>query len=216
MDMNYFVFISYGTMILILMRALAHYIICYRRLRQWKPIDHEDLGTRIKALSQTAPSNWHRLLGNEWPDHPAAQSVIWAIQKPIRLSQRDLISEHLMGQISEAFDDLIEDAGRTGGIAPMAGLFFTIIGMMLFSLSSIDTLTAKLMIQTMGPALGTTALGSLIAILEKNLIDGRLATMQRQYYRQGMSLAQALNELVLTHRASSKQRAVIHAAQGGN
>ncbi len=197
MNTLYFAIFAYGVMALMLLRALAHHTVFISRAHRWCSLHMDTLVMRIQALSHCASSDWSRQLHTNWPDHPSTRIVAWAIEKPHRLTQHDLLREQLLRDVGTALDDLATESRRNATIAPYVGLMFTVSGLMLFSLISKDDLTAELMLHTMGPALGTTALGGLITIVEKKLFDGRLAGLQRRFQRDGLRLLHTLHDTVL-------------------
>ncbi len=116
------------------------------------------------------------------------------------MSHLDWHKSRLEADIDRVFSDLEADIYRNIAIASPAGFVFTVLGLMLFLFNSQDNLSIQTLLQALGPALGTTALGGIVMVLEKRLLHGALARQHVQLNRIGNQLLEALHDRVAERR----------------
>lgn len=91
----------------------------------------------------------------------------------------------LMLEIDRVFSPLELAAEKLKSAAPAWGMFFTIVGIIFASKEFGESASVIKMLAAIGPALGTTALGAIAAIIEKSLIYSCLLPVQAQISRDG-------------------------------
>lgn len=188
---------AYGVMSWMLLSTVAHYWTAMVRARRWKKVDAQQLAVVIDSLADLPTHEWHRVLRRELPAHPSTQTLLWTSEKRWRYTRRDYQQQQLLKTVEKELSDLFAASKRNGQQAPTFGFIFTILGLMLFSLSAADNLSVDLMLQTLGPALGTTAFGGVISILEKRLCSGVLAQINQRYRSDGQLLLDSFYDQVL-------------------
>lgn len=195
----YFYF-SYLIMGLLVAQALAHRITVHTRIRRLPRVDVADLVTRIQRLPMNRPANWHRSLTDHWTAHPASEVILWATEMPYRLGYLDWHEDRLASDIKRVFGDLEAGIQRNIAIASPMGFIFTVLGLMLFAFSSQDNLSIQTLLQALGPALGTTALGNAIMVSELRLLHGRFAQEHERLMSTGTQLLDALHDRIAARR----------------
>ncbi|MBU0501593.1 MAG: MotA/TolQ/ExbB proton channel family protein [Gammaproteobacteria bacterium] len=194
-----FAFTGYAILGNCLIRALAHRTVLRQRTKGFERLPLERLEQHIQNLEATPLDRWDPNLLGPWRNHPITETLRWCLERPARIAEPEQVQTRLAQDIQIPFADLLADAHRNMATAPMWGMLFTILGIMIIShqigsLGSIQALLAAL-----GPALGTSALGSITAILEKGLIQGRLHPLIDRLHFAGSRLLLALRD---SHRAA--------------
>lgn len=186
-------YLSYLVMGDLLLRSLAHHWTTYQRIRRLPPLDEARLKQTIETLPKD-PGKWRAALRAHATTHPAGQALLWAVEKPHRIRQPDWQKARLEEEIDGRLADLEADIQRTIAIASPLGFVFTVLGLMLFVFSSRDNLGIQTLLQALGPALGTTALGGIVMVLEKRLQYGPLARQRERMENLGKQLLEALRD----------------------
>lgn len=188
--------IAYVIMAHLLLRAVGHYLTAYVRNRKLLNIDEQPLAKRLESLTRANLSlnQWHANLKHHWPDHPAARFVLWACEHPYRLSQVHRQQHQLSNDIEKYYSDLVHACRTNITITTPLGLVFTVAGLMLFFFNAKSNLNVDALLQTLGPAMGTTVAGGIIMVLEKLLLKGHLEKQYRELYSIGNHLLDSLQD----------------------
>ena len=197
---DFYPYLAYAVMGNLLLRSLAHYWTAYSRIRRLPKVDLPALIEQIRALPAHRPTQWHSVLKRHWQIHPATEVILWATEEPHRLAHLDWHKNRLKDDISRVFGDLEADIRRTIAIASPSGFVFTVLGLMLFVFTSQHNLSIQTLLQALGPALGTTALGGIIMVLGKRLQQGALAQERTEITRIGNRLLEALHDRIAEQR----------------
>lgn len=202
-----FTLAGYGVLGYSLTRAIAHWTVLGQRRRALKAPPLERLESHFSGLEEIPLHQWRNRVFDAWRDHPVVVVIHGCLERPQRLADPQGVQTRLALEIQAAFADLLADAHKNMATAPMWGMFFTILGFMIIGYqiggasSSIQTLLGAL-----GPALGTSALGSITAILEKNLIQGQINPQIERMHQEGARLLLTLTDGYQAAQAMEKIR----------
>ena len=187
-NLTLFGIIGYSVMLLIIANAIGHWLEYLSMKKEMNSISSksEDF---ICQLGKTDIKNWACFkIKNGKQNHPTAAALLRLLKAPDSLKDTKRCQRILELEIRERFSPLESSAERVKSASPAWGLFFTVVGVMLASADFAESASVIRMLGSVGPALGTTALGAIASIIEKNLIHAHLKPLQNELVINGERL----------------------------
>ena len=186
-NLSWFGIISYSVMSFIVLTAISHRIQ-FRMMKIEKRMSgatHEETESWKRQLQNADIKDWPRISLGSAQESPIALALSRLLKAPERLQRLQEIERILMLEIDRLFSPLESASEKLKSAAPAWGMFFTIVGLMFATNEFGESGSVIKMLAAIGPALGTTALGAIAAIIEKSLIYSRLLPVQGQMRRDG-------------------------------
>ncbi len=219
-DLTLFGQFGYGVQTFLVIVAVGHWVEFFRLRSRIPNLSKSKIKLLLVYLRSNTLTNWTRLdnarldngellidhLGGK--DSPLVSTVLEALEEPNRLRDNENWRLILELEIQKKFYQTTLAAVRIKSSAPAWGMFFTVVGIMLAVIEYGESSSVKQMLGSVGPAMGTTALGALTAIIERNLIDGRLIPMQLKLFHEGVHLLLGITDLYNDTAYTKETRAV--------
>lgn len=213
-NLSLFGIISYTVMCVIVLTAISH------RIQYWMmkieksmaSITHEEMEYWTRQLQDADIGDWRNISFELSQESPIALTLSRLLKAPQRLKNPHEIERMLMLEIDRLFSPLELASEKLKSAAPAWGMFFTIVGIMFASKEFGETASVIKMLAAIGPALGTTALGAIAAIIEKSLIYSCLLPAQAQMRRDGSLFVMDLADLY-TRKMQLKEKSMNAAAR---
>lgn len=162
-----FMVIAYATQCIWLIIAIVHYVE-YRYLRKklasnWSDFEHWKPSTTL--IQEPSWSIWVGDLIEL--KHPIPECLCWLFKKPsVRFVSTINMHTIMLERIDAYLNPLSEAVNSNKSIAPISGFLFTTIGIMLATQQMAHSQSIHSLMNSIGPALGTTALGAITSMIE--------------------------------------------------
>jgi len=172
--------VGYGLMLVFLYQAVHHWILFGRERQRLRAGARELERLEAKLLRP----DWVRTIATQ--AHPLLATARWIAEDPARVAQLERGHLYMGLQIRRALAGAIERSERLKSTAPAWGLLFTVLGLIFAAAGFAQGESAAAMMGNLAPALGTTAIGMLIVIVEKVLLISRVVPLQHELTYQGL------------------------------
>ena len=209
-NLTLFGIIGYTVMLLIIATTIGHWLE-YLSMKgdEMSPISSDEKKSWKQQLRDTDIKDWRRIpLNIAAEKQPIAIALLRLLAAPRRFGDARQYERVLALEIDQIFSPLESAAERVKSSAPAWGLFFTIVGVILACAEFAESASVAGMLASVGPALGTTALGAIASIIEKNLIHSHLIPLQSQMKRDGNRLLMDVADIYARKLQSAPQKAV--------
>lgn len=186
-NLSWFGIMGYSVMCFIVLTAISHRIQFWMMKieKRMAGATHEETECWKEQLQKADIGNWPKISLGSAQENPIALTLSRLLKAPERLKKPQEIERMLMLEIDRLFSPLESASEKLKSAAPAWGMFFTIVGIMFASKEFGESASVIKMLAAIGPALGTTALGAIAAIIEKSLIYSCLLPVQAQMRRDG-------------------------------
>lgn len=186
-NLSWFGIMGYSVMSFIVLTAISHRIQFWMMKieKRIAGATHEEMEHWKQQLQNTDIGDWPRISLGSAQESPITLTLSRLLKAPERLKKPEGIERMLMLEIDRLFSPLESASEKLKSAAPAWGMFFTIVGIMFASKEFGESASVIKMLAAIGPALGTTALGAIAAIIEKSLIYSCLLPVQAQMRRDG-------------------------------
>ena len=181
-NLSLFGIIGYSVMSFIVLTAISHCILFWMMKigKSMAGATHEETESWKRQLQNTDIKDWPKISLGSAQERPIDLTLSRLLKAPQRLKKPQEIERMLMLEIDRLFSPLESASEKLKSAAPSWGLFFTMVGIMFASKEFGESASVIKMLAAIGPALGTSALGAIAAIIEKNLIYSCLLPVQAQ------------------------------------
>lgn len=186
-NLSWFGIIGYSVMSFIVLTAISHRIQFWMMKieKRMAGATHEETESWKEQLQKADIKDWPKISLGPAQERPIDLTLSRLLAAPQRLKKPQEIERMLMLEIDRLFSPLESASEKLKSAAPAWGMFFTIVGIMFASKEFGESASVIKMLAAIGPALGTTALGAIAAIIEHNLIYSCLLPVQTQMKRDG-------------------------------
>ena len=185
-NLSLFGIIGYIVMCVIVLTAISHRIQYWMMKKENIMVTHEETEFWKRQFQYAGIADWRNISFELAKESPIALTLSRLLNAPERLKKPQEIEVMLMLEIDRLFTPLESAAEKLKSAAPAWGMFFTIVGIMFASEEFGESGSVIKMLTAIGPALGTSALGAITAIMEKSLIYSCLLPVQAQMRRDGI------------------------------
>ena len=186
-NLSLFGIMGYSVICFIVVTAMSHRVQFWimKREKSMAGATYEEMQYWTEQFQKEDVEDWHNISLGSAQESPIALTLSRLFAAPQRLKKPQEIERILMLEIDRLFSPLESASEKLKSAAPAWGMFFTIVGIMFASKEFGETASVIKMLAAIGPALGTTALGAIAAIIEKSLIYSCLLPVQAQIRRDG-------------------------------
>ena len=186
-NLSLFGIIGYIVMCVIVLTAISHHIQYWMMKRENIMFTYEEAECWKEKLKNTEIEYWNKinLLAAKQKEKPVALALSRLLAAPHRLKNPQEMERILVLEIERLISPLETVSEQLKSAAPAWGLFFTIVGVILASKEFSESASVIKMLASIGPALGTTALGAIASIIEKGLLYSCLIPLEAHMRRDG-------------------------------